>query len=331
MPALSYDGVFVYGAGRQDPGGAPGSATGWTCVATPRAPLVRGLAVTRTAIEEPARRPDHTALRDEAAIVWSDGDGIRSATIVRTRRHRLLAATTEARQQRLLIAAADGSAPRFPLAALDSGNDTLDVLWSPDGRALMHSAHRPAPPAREPEALATPGGSDPVRMRQLDVLATDPRTAWLACLTDASELFAAGWDLAFGRLGRWARLPDPFRVSTSAPAVSAAALVRIAAAPVLLAADRTGRLAAADLRTAVKGRCTWRSVALPAGTRPAPTRALAAGDRSGRAWLAAATDAGLWLARLGGGPGALACGPATLVPVGPTAPPIRDRRPHGTA
>ena len=331
---LSVDGVFVYGVRDANSIGGVAGVAGWVRVAKPRAPLVRGLAIARPTTDDEAaaaaaaaERADRAALRDEAILAWSDSDGIRSATVVRARRHRLLGATTKVEQPCLLIGSGEGSGPRFPLACLDPRDGTLDVLWSPDSRAVTHSAHRPSLPPTGPDPLASPGGGpDPARTQVLDVIADGPRTAWLACLTDTAEFFVAGWDLIFGQFGRWSRLPDPFRTPSSAHAATACALVRIASAPALIAADQTGRLAVADLRSATRGRCVWRAVALPTGLQPAPIRALAAADRGGQAWLAAATSEGLWLARLSGSHSAPVCGPATLVPVEPVQAPATENR-----
>jgi hypothetical protein len=194
-------------------------------------------------------------------IVWTAGNGVFA--------RRLPALGEEQR-----IASPDRGEPRYPLVAVCTEPETVDVLWTADRARLVHSVLGSRAAVAEPPE-APPGD----RLTALAAAAGDG-AFWLAARTEDGTVSVTRWDPLAGRVDGWRTLEPPVPV----------AVVTIVPGPTVLGFTADGRLIAAT------GAGPWHGVDLPPGvphSHRAPQTIASAGGR-----LLVADGSTTWLATL---------------------------------
>ncbi|GAA1740282.1 hypothetical protein [Luedemannella helvata] len=239
----------------------PGTPAVWRRIATPAASSSRDATLVFRA--------------GSATALWSDTDGVHGRDLTHG-------------ESRLLVPCEQ---PRYPLAALADDLGDLDILWTTSRDTLRHSLVRDGLPTHEPADVPFPHRPGE-RLRCLDVVRHGEHRASLVILTDQGRLLVARWDLKLDDISSWVEIPSPTDVT-------AAAIVRLADRPTVVACTPVGYLLCVDALAALAGEITWRTIdrpsVLPAAGR---TYALSAASGADTAWLAMAEQSGTWLARL---------------------------------
>lgn len=265
----------------------------WRLLAAPHAPVSRDLAL--------------TIAGRHARLAWSAEDGIHTSTLSRT----ISAdpgAVHSGPTERIQIPDTDGRQPRFPLTALASDDETLDVVWTTD-RAHLSRTTRQTSSSTTSAPTALPSACEAgERLRSLDVAATPSgKTAWLVCSTDRGRVLAARWDIAYDIHGPWRQLDVPILN------VMSVAIACQSSGPTVILVGSEGELLSTTIDTTVRSGTTWHSIDPPASASRISTIAVASGRHT--LWLAAGAPDRIWITALTDQSGWLRCGPPIDIPL----------------
>jgi hypothetical protein len=246
----------------------------WRRLASPDSPLSRDLCV-------------HHVSDDQVLALWSDRTGIQGITA----RRALVESGKETPNLALgrpttFVPTEPVNQIRYPIAAISTSQDMLDVFWTSDRQKLSRSSLRTGSSTSDPQILPAScyGGE---RLAILDALQLSEHHCVLATLTDRFRILVADWDLDIDLHGEWRSVAVPM------DDMMAISMVRVGQRPLLFASTKSGRLFAVDIGERVGDSWPWWQVQLPDALGESATRSISLAACDDNVWLARSGTSGL--------------------------------------
>jgi hypothetical protein len=244
----------------------------WRRLASPDSPLSRDLFV-------------HQAGDGHVLALWSDRSGIEAISSQRTVVESSGAALALGRVSTLVVAGSSEQI-RYPIAAISTAHQLLDIFWTCDRQKLFRSSWRDGSSSGEP--VVVPGscyGNE--RLTILDALQLSDHRCVLAALTDRFRILVADWDLDIDVHGPWRSVAVPM------DDMMTLSLVSVEGRSLLFACTKPGRLFAVDVRGTPGDSWPWWQVKLPDSLRRSEIRSISCASHEDRMWLAMSGKSGL--------------------------------------
>jgi hypothetical protein len=264
------NGLFAAGAARR-------CITGWRRLATPNSALSRDAWVLSSPNENPV-------------VMWTDRGGVTARSVKFTPGGGgARGSSLSANSAQFLLVTHDGEQPRYPMAAIVTRADILDVFWTSDRRVVRRSTVREGGGWADTVLLPDACGATE-RLSAIDVRMLAPERCIVVVLTDRSRILASEWDLRLDIHMSWASMASP--VAT----VSTMALLSSGDGLDVVTCTSDGRVFSSAIGAPTAEPRPWlqlgRPLGMPEGATAQSMAAIA--DANGSA-MALAGSSGVWL------------------------------------